>query len=185
MFCSSNCKKVNVFLEIDSSKGPLETHSWVLTNLMKNFCQTLGSIVRSSKFVLKRASFGKLFFSKKILWKRRMKCSLDNPTEQSSLAFRKNFRSKWEKMIDLQFLFTHFPQLVSLELQEVILLILPKNVCQCVKFCGELYKFSRKRNALNSSYGQEKKSFHQPCCFLPKFRKFLMTAGKYLWSYTF
>ena len=60
-FVHPTAKKSTFFLEIYSSKGPLETHSWVLTNLMKNFCQTLGSIVRSSKLVLKGAFFEKKF----------------------------------------------------------------------------------------------------------------------------
>ena len=65
-----------------------------------------------------------------------MKCSLDDYAENCSPELRKIFGRSEKKPIELQFIILYFPQNVSLELWEVILLSLPKNVWQYLTiFC--------------------------------------------------
>ena len=79
------------------------------------------------------------FLKKKIQKSQRthnMKCSLDDYAENCSPELRKIFGRSEKKPIELQFIILYFPQNVSLELWEVILLSLPKNVWQCLTiFC--------------------------------------------------
>ena len=93
-------------------------------------CQKLSFSAQSAKLTLKRAFEN--FFSKKVQWTHRGKCSLANLAESCSLEVRETFLTGVGKSFKIySFYFLYLPQSVSLDSLEAIMVNLPINICHC------------------------------------------------------